>query len=333
MSEIDITFAVLCYNQQKQIVQTLYSLKNQVEKYGKNSTFQLIICDDGSKDKTTEVADRWLRENGEVFDEVTRAYSKINRGTAKNITNSYRLTKGKHYIVIAGDDLLADVDVVEQLLKCDEKKIIRCLSMKFCNKKIVSDYIAMSDSLSVTYYSRRYLTGYGRINNVFPNGSIFSLDLMNEEMLEFIENFTVLEDGARTHKLVQDGLDVQIEFVDLPIILYRISENQVMNTVSKYHQLYLRDKKKLTEASVNGEVSLVLRYYLWCGRCKIDHPRQYKFFVRWIDFVGNWKYIIWLMNVVRISKRYRKINSSDFIEKQNRYILKIEEMSEKFYEK
>ena len=53
MDKIDITFFVPCCNEEKNIVKTLENIINSVG----NIKYEILVCDDGSKDKTIEVVE------------------------------------------------------------------------------------------------------------------------------------------------------------------------------------------------------------------------------------------------------------------------------------
>ena len=54
------TFVVTCYNQADVVRYALESIRYQIEQYGEGQSFQLVVTDDGSTDKSVGVIDQWI---------------------------------------------------------------------------------------------------------------------------------------------------------------------------------------------------------------------------------------------------------------------------------
>ena len=78
------TFAILAYNQANIIGETLESIKYQIEKYGDNRIFKIIVTDDFSKDNTLLTVRKWIEKNGGLFKEVKILTNQSNMGTVYN---------------------------------------------------------------------------------------------------------------------------------------------------------------------------------------------------------------------------------------------------------
>lgn len=68
------SIVVITYNFEKIILECLESIKNQSYK-----NFEIIISDDGSKDKTIEICEKWKKENDKYFN-IRILASKENQG-------------------------------------------------------------------------------------------------------------------------------------------------------------------------------------------------------------------------------------------------------------
>lgn len=73
---VEFSLIIPAYNEEDQISQTLkYAREYLSEKF---SSFEIVVVDDGSSDHTTEVANRFSKENG--FREITVVTLPINKG-------------------------------------------------------------------------------------------------------------------------------------------------------------------------------------------------------------------------------------------------------------
>ena len=72
------TFVVTCYNQADVVRYALESIRYQIEQYGEGQSFQLIVTDDGSTDKSVGVIDQWIAGNRGLFAKTDRLFRKEN---------------------------------------------------------------------------------------------------------------------------------------------------------------------------------------------------------------------------------------------------------------
>ena len=326
MNHIDITFGIVCYNQEKLIVQSLSSIKNQIIKYGRNLNYQIIIADDASTDHTVDVVNEWLMKNGFLFTDIVKLYNEKNLGTAKNFVSLLRCISGDYHLVIAGDDLIADNDVVGLILRANENTIVHGVVIPFNDKGIIRDKVGICDRLTNKYLTKKEVYNLRGIRNFTPNGSIVSNSLYDEKVYEFIEEFDLLEDAARSMSVIENTTTLDMLFSDEVIILYRQSDNQVMSHVNnELHRRYIDDKKRLYLHIKHNNSNLLLRFSCWCGWIRMKYPMLYKTILRWIDYYGNLKYLKYISNYRLIKENFEKICSSDKLKKQNEFISVIKE--------
>lgn len=89
-----ITFVVPCYNSQAYMEKCIDSLLPA----GKD--IEIIIVNDGSSDKTAEIADRYERE----YPDIIRAVHKENGGHGSGVNTGLKLATGEFFKVIDSDD-------------------------------------------------------------------------------------------------------------------------------------------------------------------------------------------------------------------------------------
>ncbi len=105
-----ITFAVPCYNSQDYMQRCIKSLLAGGEKV------EIIVIDDGSTDRTGEIADRYA----EKYPEIVRAVHQKNGGHGAGVNKGLSLATGEYFKVVDSDDWL-DITALKQLLEKIEK--------------------------------------------------------------------------------------------------------------------------------------------------------------------------------------------------------------------
>ncbi|MBQ8281763.1 MAG: glycosyltransferase family 2 protein [Lachnospiraceae bacterium] len=93
----DITFAVPCYNSQAYMKKCIESLLLGGERV------EIIIVNDGSSDKTGEIADSYA----EKYPGIVKAVHQENRGHGGAINHAIKLATGRYFKVIDSDDWAA----------------------------------------------------------------------------------------------------------------------------------------------------------------------------------------------------------------------------------
>ena len=100
-----LSVAVPCYNSQDYMEKCINSILVGGE------DVEILIVDDGSTDKTAEIADKYERD----YPEIVRAIHKENGGHGDAVNTGYRNATGKYFKVCDSDDWL-DVKACELLV-------------------------------------------------------------------------------------------------------------------------------------------------------------------------------------------------------------------------
>ena len=105
MKEKLITFAVPCYNSQDYMQRCLRSLMAGGEEV------EIIVIDDGSTDRTGEIADCYA----EKYPETVRAVHQKDGGLGAGVNIGLSLAAGEYFKVVDSDDWL-DEEALKKLL-------------------------------------------------------------------------------------------------------------------------------------------------------------------------------------------------------------------------
>ncbi len=98
--EKDITFFVACYNEEENVADTLDALTAALAEC--DCSWEIIVVDDGSTDRTAEVAQRYIQEHPGL--PIYCKVNKQNRGLAQSYVDTAFLGRGKYYRLICGDN-------------------------------------------------------------------------------------------------------------------------------------------------------------------------------------------------------------------------------------
>ncbi len=137
-----ITFAVPCYNSEsymKKCINSLLKAGNKAE---------IIIVDDGSTDKTAEIADNYAVE----YPKIIRVIHQENGGHGEAVNTGLKNAEGKYFKVVDSDDWLDEEalhTVIEKLEEFEEKNIN--LDMFIAN--YVYEKVSEGTSRRMTYKS------------------------------------------------------------------------------------------------------------------------------------------------------------------------------------
>ena len=136
-----ISFVVPCYNSEAYMEHCIESLLPGGE------DVEIIIIDDGSKDKTGKIADKYAKK----YPKIVKVHHQENGGHGEGINQGLKLATGRYFKVIDSDDW-ADAKAYKTLLK----KI----------KKIDSDCIIMNYVYTYTDGRKDQVIDF---SNIFPN--------------------------------------------------------------------------------------------------------------------------------------------------------------------
>lgn len=120
-----VSIVVISYNSSSYILETLESTKSQ-----NYTNIELIISDDGSKDNTVNLCQIWLKENKNFFTRVEIITVLLNSGIPSNVNRGVNAAKGEWIKLIAGDDILLDSCIHDNVIYVKKNNNINFLFSK-----------------------------------------------------------------------------------------------------------------------------------------------------------------------------------------------------------
>jgi len=259
------------YNEEQYILDTLESIKFQMENYAAGRKVQLILLDDCSKDKTTEFADIWLSENARLFKSVDKLYGSENVGTCKKYAEMIRKVCGNKYFTIAGDDVISAQNMFTEIEECNQG-IVMTPVLKFKDLKICSGIRQYLNIVAQSLVTSKSLYWEAKLGSPVLNGAIYELKLLSENVLEYMCRYRLLEDRARVYKITRENSKLALKYINKPILLYRQHESSVSNLQSQHAKVHNDDLNRLFKDIYDHEHNIILR---WAVKCQ-KHAALYR---------------------------------------------------------
>ena len=97
MEKITLSIYVPCFNEENNIVNTLNKIKEAIQ----NISYEVLVVDDASKDKTIDMAEKFKKDNPDI--NIKIFHNKNNQGIGFNHRVTAYKAIGKYYMMIAGD--------------------------------------------------------------------------------------------------------------------------------------------------------------------------------------------------------------------------------------
>lgn len=250
-------FGILTYNQENYVLETLESIKYQKINYGSEVDVSLIITDDASKDRTVEVIEEWIEKNRAYFDKIDLIANEKNKGTVANFKTILSKVDDECLKIIAGDDLIGHKNMFTEFESLSDKKLKTYFRVELCDGKIYYRERFLIDF----YYHKKY--GTGRKYNIknFRKGkylhtpsTLYTKQLFtNANCEKNLDGYYLFEDDPMWYSMIKNEEDLEIEFVEQGMVLYRVHNQSVSNVpnpmfakdMEKLRQQYLKDTKGL----------------------------------------------------------------------------------------
>jgi glycosyltransferase involved in cell wall biosynthesis len=232
--QVDITFFVPCFNEEKNITKTLDVLISSISMT--SLTYEILVVDDNSQDSTKEV----------VIDYISRINSKsiflienkINMGLGRNYIDTSFIANGKYYMLINGDN-------------AEPEETISRLIARVGEADMVVPYFGENDSRNITrfYISKAFTFLINLISG-------YKIHYYNGPVIH--KTFNVMRWSPDTHgfayqaEIIVKVLDEKGSFVEVMIDNYDRQDGHskaftIKNILSVLHsilQIFLRRVRK-----------------------------------------------------------------------------------------
>ena len=97
MEKITLSIFVPCFNEENDITNALNNIKEGIQ----NISYEVLVVDDASTDKTVELIEKFKKNNPNVNIKIFR--NEINKGLGFNFWATASRAQGKYYMIVFGD--------------------------------------------------------------------------------------------------------------------------------------------------------------------------------------------------------------------------------------
>ncbi len=225
-----VSIVVITYNSEKYVLETLESAKAQTYR-----NLELIISDDCSTDGTAEVCRNWLENNQHFFINSKLIKASKNTGIPSNVNRGVNAARGKWIKLIAGDDILLDNCISDNIDYVKDNHNINFLFSKPIYINENSNTITSNDSKKIRdndpFYrlsaKKQYLHLLTKNHPINPP-TLFYKKKIVDDLGGFDENF-VNEDFPLYLKITKAGN--KLYFKSKETIKYRIHSSSISQKI------------------------------------------------------------------------------------------------------
>ena len=264
MEKIDnslVSIGILTYNSSKTILETLDSAYHQTYK-----NIELIISDDGSKDDTVPICQKWVEEHKARFARCEILTVENNTGISANCNRLVSACKGHYIKYLAGDDIFMPTCVEDNVSNIGDADMLISGLVRFRGKQILQwrnpidfrKFCSLSSVQRVHYYARTSF--FCNVPTLFFRRSVY------QKIGMYDENEPMLEDVPFLLKLFAS--DAKIAYFPKITIKYRDGGISNSNTTRFYrilmhafwnYRIHYLDKSNLLDRMLICERSLFER--------------------------------------------------------------------------
>ncbi|WP_249847557.1 poly-beta-1,6-N-acetyl-D-glucosamine synthase [Aggregatibacter actinomycetemcomitans] len=271
-----ISLMVPCYNEGNNLDESIPHLLQL-----RYPNYELIFINDGSKDNTAEVIDRWAAKEPRIT-----ALHQENQGKASALNHGLTVAKGKYVACIDGDAVLDyyALDYMVQALEQDPKYAATTGNPRVRNRSTILGRLQVSEFSSIIGLIKRAQGLMGTIFTVSGVCCLFRKDVM-EEIGRWSTNM-ITEDIDISWKIQIAGYNIMYEPRALCWVLMPES----------IKGLY---KQRLRWAQ--GGAETIMKYF-----SKIWHWRNRRLWPMYIEYFATviWAFLWVLLAVIALIQKY-----------------------------
>ena len=243
----EFTFGILTYNQEKYIVQCLESIKYQINAYGKDVKFNIVISDDCSSDRTIEISTLWIEKNKKLFHGIKIIKNKNNMGIVGNTIQIHKNINTLNFHIMAGDDLYTNLNIFD-VLKLN-RGYFYLTPICLLKGEIITKVDLRFENFFLTEEShlKDKLLEYLSFENVIAAPGVFyDYTLVDEGMYAALDAFKWIEDVPMwLYFLKKKQSFVKLSFY--PHVIYRADTGISTNEVHIRRKEFLEEERYLKE--------------------------------------------------------------------------------------
>jgi len=256
-----ITFIVLTYNHAGCALEHLESIANLIRKYNQIKIHDLVISDDASQDSTVPEVSLWLKNNYQIFLNVTTYFSSENVGTCQSFLRATKCIKTTHIKATGGDDIFSELknsggaDIVgsQPLILIDDELY------RFHKINLI---YAIANSVYANGPFKDQLVGHG---SIYTAGLIYSKHLICDERIRgFISKCLLVEDFATWIAITEHYPSVTYRISKVNLVYYRRTQGSAyLIAGGRVSNDQLKCRQHLLDIEKNSFNRILIRNRIW----------------------------------------------------------------------
>lgn len=230
-----VTIVVPAYNSEKYIAQTIESVLAQNVK-----EWELIVVDDGSKDNTRQIVEKYMRKDSRII----LLTQKANLGVSIARNKGLQLAKGVYISFLDSDDVYRK-DYIEKMLQTYQQH--SKVSIVFCGYKHFQtpQEIAKLDSKGVTGRFVNFIKHISKVKGAYVGMAfMYKKSVLKSKSLIFHEQTNNFED---IEFILKATYSEKVAYIPTPLYFYRkhaesvssqpIQRKQIISVISACRRL------------------------------------------------------------------------------------------------
>lgn len=221
---MDFTFVVITYNHEAYVLEHLESIAYQIREHGQGCSFQLIVADDASKDRTLALARHWLDQHAALFADVQIHTQATNQGTCHNYTKVWPYVRGDLCKLTAGDDVYSCENLLAEWRRLQHHDMSSGYPLN-----LIDGHLSWPTFFNVNMVASNRIYGRGnymkRLLGISFNHTpsiMFSTRVLRDDVIrDFVRRFVVTEDYPMHVKMAERFAPLSFAQSPLVHIYYR----------------------------------------------------------------------------------------------------------------
>lgn len=221
-----ISIVMTVYNRERYLVDAIKSILVQTR-----SDFELLIWDDGSSDRSVEIAHYFARHDRRV-----RVVAAPHQGQTRSLIDAIRQTTSPYLGWVDSDDLLAPTALEETTAVLEERPEIGL---------VYTDYQVIDSGNRLVGYGQRCRIPYS-LERLLTDFMIFHFRLLRRDIYEQVGGINEKFERAQDYELCLRLSEVtEVEHITKPLYYYRYHSESVSHTQRVEQILAARDAIEL----------------------------------------------------------------------------------------
>ncbi|MBW6451133.1 MAG: glycosyltransferase [DPANN group archaeon] len=249
-----ITFLLPAYNEEKTITRTIQSIINV--NYPKN-LFEIIIIDDGSKDKTASIVKDLIKQYTNI---KIKLLQQKNNGKASALNNGMTKATGEYIAIVDADSRIEPNSIkylIPHLYEKDVGAVISCIKIE--NPKTIVERLQNIEYLISTLFRRLFSS----LGTLFVTPGVLSL--YKKEALDTVGKFdegNLTEDFEIAMRLQYNGYNIKSEINSITYTKAPNTFKALAKQRIRWNRGFIYNTLKYKDMLIGNKFNILVRFQI-----------------------------------------------------------------------